>query len=53
MARARITRRAIVSTDTMEIRHDDVVSKANRERYMKKELSSDFDSFVKMKLAKA
>jgi len=52
MARVRITKRAIVSTDSMIIKHDDEVSKANRARYIKRELSSDFGSFFKMEMAK-
>ena len=52
MARVRITKRAIVSTDTMVIKHDSIVAKENRARYVKRVLSSDFDSFYKMEMAK-
>jgi hypothetical protein len=52
MARARITKRAIVSTDTMEIKHDSIVAKENRARYIKRVLSADFGSFVRMEMAK-
>lgn len=48
--RNRMTKRAIVSTDTMVIRHDSIVAKANRVRYIKKVLSSDITDFMKMEM---
>jgi hypothetical protein len=35
----------------MVIRHDDAVAKANRARYIKRVLQSDFESFVKLEMS--
>lgn len=49
--RKRMTKRAIISTETMVVRHDSVVAKANRVRYIKRILSADISDFMKMELA--